>query len=128
MLKLRDFSTGEYPDDVARLETHGVPRSWLEGASELADRINKSYATQDMTPIILHGRIAEALYAVMILSYSDGWAVSDRYRLWTGLGGYLGFGPGKDALLRDQLNAAREKAASKQEDEERGLIDPSEFG
>jgi hypothetical protein len=48
---------------------------------------------------MLDGVEAEAMYAILTLTYSDGWTASGRFRLWAALGNGLQFGPGASAPL-----------------------------
>lgn len=95
--KLRAFANGDYAADVETLERAGISRRWITGAVPLADHIDQWYAEERADAIVLDGLEAEAAYAILTLTYSDGWAASGRYRLWAGLGRHLGFGPGASA-------------------------------
>jgi hypothetical protein len=95
--KLRGLANGEYPQDVADLENLGFDPRWIGGAVALADHIDRWYAEERTDAIVLDGLEAEAMYAILSLTYSDGWAASGRYRLWAALGNHLGYGTGKNA-------------------------------
>src|SRR6266566_2332779 len=84
--KLREFARGNHSQDVVLLENLGFDRRWIEGAVPLADHIDQWYAEERTDAIVLEGLEAEAMYAILTLTYSDAWTASGRYRLWAALG------------------------------------------
>lgn len=89
--KLRDFAAGKYPAEVAQIE---LAEAWLAGTSPLADEIDQWRAEERTDPIVLErGGRAEAAYAILSRTYSDGWDSQQVGALRDALREYLGLNP-----------------------------------
>src|SRR6266508_4569026 len=100
--KLREFARGEYAGDLAEIKRRtGLDAAgWLDGAVPLADRIDRCVA-EDRTDAIGLGDDAQArsAYAVLSITYSNGWDAREVSELWGALGKSLGLGaPTADEL------------------------------
>jgi hypothetical protein len=85
--KLRDFARGDYPPP----EIAGLDSSWLGTAPELANRIDQwRVEDRDDAIALVRGEGAEALFAVLGQTYSDGWDSQQVSALYDALRAYLG--------------------------------------
>ncbi len=100
--KLREFVRGEYVGDLAEIKRRtGLDAAeWLDGAVPLADRVDR-WVAEDRTDAIALGDDvqARAAYAVLSITYSDGWDAREVSELWAALGKLLGL----DVVTPDAL-------------------------
>lgn len=100
--KLREFARGEYAGDLAEIKRRaGLDAAeWLDGAVPLADRVDRWAAEDRDDAIALADDVqARAAYAVLSITYSDGWDAREVSELWGALGKFLGLGaPTADEL------------------------------
>ena len=100
--KLREFARGEYAGDLAEIKrrTRLDAAEWLDGAVPLADRVDRWAAEDRDDAIALADDVqARAAYAVLSITYSDGWDAREVSELWDALGMFLGLGgPTADEL------------------------------
>jgi hypothetical protein len=93
--KLREFARGEYAGDLAEIKrrTRLDAAEWLDGAVPLADRVDRWTAEDRDDAIPLGDDVqARAAYAVLSITYSDGWDDREVFELWIALGTFLGLG------------------------------------
>ncbi len=91
--KLREFARGEHEADLVEINRRtGLDAAqWLDSAEPLADRIDRWVAEDRADAIGLDdGAEARAAYAVLSLTYSDGWDAREISELWAGLRNLLG--------------------------------------
>jgi hypothetical protein len=70
--KLRLFASGQFRDDVRKLEELGTSRAWLAGTREAADRIETALVDERSGPVpLVRGDVAEAVFQVLRLSFVD---------------------------------------------------------
>jgi hypothetical protein len=100
--KLREFARGEYVGDLTEIKrrTGLAAAEWLDGAVPLADRVDRWVAEHRTDAIALGDDVqARAVYAVLSITYSDGWDTREVSELWAALGKFLGLGaPTADEL------------------------------
>jgi hypothetical protein len=99
--KLREFARGEYAGELAEIKRRtGLDAAeWLDGAVPLADRIDRWAAEDRDDAIALADDLqARAAYAVLSITYSDGWDARDVSDLWGALGSF------SDSVRRRQTN------------------------
>ena len=91
--KLREFARGEYAGDLAEIKRRtGLDAAeWLDGAVPLADRVDRWAAEDRDDAIALADDVqARAAYAVLSITYSDGWEAREVSELWAALGKLFG--------------------------------------
>jgi len=113
--KLREFARGEHEADLVEINRRtGLDAAqWLDGAEPLADRIDR-WVAEDRTDAIAldDGAQARAAYAVLSITWSDGWDAREVSELWAASRNLLGLdlappilGGSTDRRSRDQRAA-----------------------
>ena len=124
--KLREFARGEYAGDLAEIKRRtGLDAAeWLDGAVPLADRVDRWAAEDRDDAIALADDVqARAAYAVLSITYSDGWDArppgcakrcTGRSRptlLRPGFAARATLSPHKGIEMQDQLHSSQRKRA-----------------
>jgi hypothetical protein len=89
---------------------------WLDGAVPLADRVDRWAAEDRDDAIALADDVqARAAYAVLSITYSDGWDAREVSELWGALGKFLGLGaPTADELPPPIMGGSTDKQSQQQ--------------